>query len=284
MTGQLDKIDSIANNSEKSDLTYLLELSKTLLVKNYAAINRDWWNKATPIHASSKLYDLEKFKKGKTSLQATEIQEVGNVRGKTLLHLLCHFGMDTLSWARRGADATGVDISDRSIRLARKLSREIGIPAKFICSDIHDLPKVLDKKFDIIFASYGVLLWLSNIKKFAKIVNHFLSEKGMFYIVELHPFTNILSCDLKIDYKYFQKGPHIDDSNGTYTDWSADIKGFTYNWNYTLEDIINSLINEGLKIEYIHEFPYTMYDQFPGLMEKNKKGQYVLKDKKIQIP
>lgn len=253
-------------------------------MKDYAAINREWWNKVSPVHAASKLYNLESFKKGKTSLQSTEIKEVGNVRGKTLLHLLCHFGMDTLSWGRRGAIVTGVDLSDNSIKLAKKLSRETQIPATFICSDVLELPKILDKKFDIIFASYGVLLWLKNIKKFAKIVNQYLAPDGMFYIIELHPFTNILSADFKIDYKYFQKGVYIDDSTGTYTDWDADIKGFTYNWNYTIEDIINSLIKEGLKIDYIHEFPFTMYDQFPGLMEKNKKSQYVFKNKKIQIP
>jgi len=120
-----------------------------VLVKDYAAINRKWWNNATPAHAGSKFYDIPRFIKGKTSLQSIEIDELGKVRGKTLLHLLCHFGMDTLSWARKGAITTGVDISDSSIRLAKKLSRQTGIPSTFICSDIYELPKILDKKFDI---------------------------------------------------------------------------------------------------------------------------------------
>ena len=188
------------------------------------------------------------------------------------------------SVARLGAITTGVDLSDKSIKLAKRLSRETGIPATFICSDVYELPEVLDKKFDIIFASYGVLCWLSDIKKWAKIVNQYLKAGGMFYLVELHPFTNILSCDFKIYYKYFKKGPDIDDSPGTYTDWDADINSPTYLWNYTISDVLNTLIAEGLKIEYIHEFPFTMYDQFPGFMEQNKKGQYVLKNKKIQIP
>jgi len=253
-----------------------------VLVKDYAAINRKWWNNATPVHAGSKFYDIPRFIKGKTSLQSIEIDELGKVRGKTLLHLLCHFGMDTLSWARKGAITTGVDISDSSIRLAKKLSRQTGIPSTFICSDIYELPKILDKKFDIIFASYGVLLWLSNIKKFAEIINNFLCDGGIFYIVEVHPFTNILSYDFKLLYKYFDRGPDMDDS-GTYIDWEK-AKGVTYEWRYTIGDVINALVNNGLKIEYMHEFPFSMYDQFPGFMEKNKKGQYVLKNKKIQIP
>ena len=251
---------------------------------DYSKINKKWWNDVTPIHTRSKLYDLENFKKGKTSLQSIELKELGNIKGKTILHLLCHFGMDTLSFGRLGAKVTGVDLSDKAVEFAKKLSKEINTPAEFICSDVYKLPKVLNKKYDIIFASYGVLCWLSNIKKFAKIVSHFLKKGGTFYIVELHPFTNIFSYDFKISYNYFDKGPDIDDSNGTYADWNANIKSPTYLWSYTLEDLTNALIKEGLKIEYLHEFPFTMYDQFPGFMEQNKKGQYVLKNKKIQIP
>src|SRR4051794_2751395 len=118
---------------------------------DYSKINKKWWNDVTQIHAKSALYDLQSFKKGKSSLQALETEEVGDVRGKTLLHLLCHFGMDTLSFARQGAIVTGVDLSDTSIGLAKKLSRETKIPATFICSDIYALPKVLHKKYDIIF-------------------------------------------------------------------------------------------------------------------------------------
>ncbi len=251
---------------------------------DYSKINKKWWDTVTPIHSKSKLYDLPAFKKGKTNLQSIELQEVGNVKGKTLLHLMCHFGLDTLSWARRGAITTGVDLSRESIKLAKKISKEIAVPSDFICSDIYNLPKILDKKFDIVFASYGVLLWLSDIKKWAKIINHFLIKGGIFYIADTHPFTNMLSSDFEIFYKYFKKGPYRDDSSGTYTDWNAHVKGITYDWSYTISDVINALIVEGLKIEFIHEFPFTMYDQFPGFMEQNKKGQYVLKNKKIQIP
>ena len=253
-------------------------------MKDYSEINREWWNEVTPIHSKSKLYDLASFRKGKTSLNSTEIKELGNVKGKSLLHLMCHFGMDTLSWARKGAVVTGVDISDDSIKLAQKLSKEMDIPGTFICSDVYKLPKVLDKKFDIIFMSYGVLLWLSDIKKWAKIISHFLKKGGTFYIVELHPYTNMLSYEFKTEHKYFDKGPYMDDSEGTYSDWNAKIKTETYIWFYTMGDVINSLIDEGLKIQFVHEFPYTMYEQFPGLMKKNKKGQYVLKDAKTEVP
>lgn len=253
-------------------------------MKDYIVANKKWWNNVAPIHLRSKLYNLEEFKKGKNSLVSIEKDEIGDVTGKSLLHLLCHFGMDTLSWARLEARATGVDLSDKSIKLAKKLSKEINIPANFICSDVYELPKVLDKKFDIIFASYGVLCWLPNIKRWAKIVNHFLKKDGMFYIAELHPFTNILSYDFKLYQDYFDKGPFEDDSDGTYADWNAKIKGTTFLWNHTIGDVINALTSQGLKIEFVHEFPFSMYDQFPGFMKQNKKGQYVFKKRDIQIP
>lgn len=253
-------------------------------MKDYAKINKKWWNDVTPIHAKSKLYNLAAFKKGKTSLFDIELAELTDVKGKTLLHPFCHFGMDSLSWARKGAIVTGVDLSDKAITLAKQLRKETKVPATFICSDIYELPSVLDQKFDIIFMSYGVLCWVSKLKKWAKLINNFLKPGGIFYIVELHPFTTILSYDFKLHYKYFDKGPYVDDSSGTYTDWNEDVKGVTYEWSYTFSDVINALIQQELKIEFIHEFPYTMYDQFPGFMERNKKGQYILSNKKLQIP
>lgn len=253
-------------------------------MKDYLQLNKKWWDNVTSIHFRSKLYDFPSFKKGKSTLQTIELKEMGNVRSKTLLHLMCHFGLDTLSWAREGAKVTGVDLSNKSIKLAKKISKEINLPATFICSDIYRLPKVLDKKFDIIFTSYGVLCWLSSVKKWAKIINHFLKKGGTFYIAELHPFTNVLSYDFKLSYNYFDKEIYEDDSTGTYADWNANIKGSTYLRNYTIADVVNALIFEGLKITYVHEFPFTMYNQFPGFMKQNEKGQYILKDKKIQIP
>lgn len=253
-------------------------------MNNIVAANKKWWNEVTPIHSSSQLYNLKNFKKGQSSLQSIEKEELGNVKGKSLLHLMCHFGMDTLSWAREGAEVTGVDLSDESITLAQQLSTDLKIPGTFIASDIFALPKRLDKKFDIVFTSYGVLCWVSDIKKWAHLISSYLKKGGTFYIVELHPFTNMISHDFKVYFKYFDKGPYVDDSPGTYTDWNAKIKGNTYVWMHTLGEVVNALIEEGLTIEYIHEFPFTVYDQFPGHMKKDKNGHYILKNKDIQIP
>src|ERR1700726_4813238 len=108
----------------------------------YMKSNLDWWNDAALVHAGGDAYELETFKSGKSKLKPLELAEVGDVAGKSLLHLQCHFGLDTLSWARLGAKVTGIDFSDQGIRLAQTISKEAGIDAKFFCSNIYDLPGI----------------------------------------------------------------------------------------------------------------------------------------------
>ena len=132
--------------------------------------NRNNWNERTPVHAASDFYDMEAFKSGRITLKDIERREVGDVSGRTLLHLQCHFGQDTMSWSRLGAIATGVDFSEAAIELARSLNDELGLEARFICSNIYDLPDTLDEEFDIVFTSYGVLTWLPDLDKWAEVI------------------------------------------------------------------------------------------------------------------
>lgn len=157
--------------------------------------NKKVWDALTGPHLLSEFYDVEGFKAGNDWLRPLEIEEMGDVHGKTLLHLQCHFGQDTLSWGRRGAIVTGVDFSDEAIDYARKLSKETGIKADFICSDIYALPEILDQQFDIVFTSYGVLTWLPDLKRWAEVVAHFLKPGGFFYIVEIHPILYIIGYE-----------------------------------------------------------------------------------------
>jgi len=253
-------------------------------MEDYLRANQEWWNKATSIHANSKLYDLQGFKKGKSSLNTIELEELGDVQGKTLLHLQCHFGMDTLSWAREGAIATGVDLSEESIKLAKILSEEIKVPATFVTSDVYNLPNVLKGEFDIVFTSYGVLGWLPDLKKWTKVVNHFLKKGGTFYIAEIHPLTGIFDEKLVITDSYFREKPYIEKVTKDYTDNQVSIDGKTYNWTHPLSEVFNVLAEEGLTIEYLHEFPFTVYDRFPGLLKEDKQGHWRFKDSRIQLP
>jgi SAM-dependent methyltransferase len=251
--------------------------------------NLKHWNEVTPIHEKSKLYDIEGFKRGGNRLSPLERGEVGDVSGKSLLHLQCHFGLDTMSWARLGAKVTGVDFSDKAIDLAKSLSQELGIDADFICSDIYDLPKVLKEKFDVVFTSNGVLCWLPDLLEWAKIIARYLKPGGFFYIVESHPVADVFenerdTKELKARYSYFHSPqPAKWVPEGTYADKEAQVSNPTYEWTHSLSDIINSLISAGLRIDFLHEFPYLNWDFFP-FMEKDKDGWWRFKQGKETIP
>jgi SAM-dependent methyltransferase len=252
-------------------------------MEEYLKNNLDLWNELTPIHARSAFYDVEGFKQGKCTLDSIELGEVGDVTGKSLLHLQCHFGMDTLSWARFGAEATGVDFSDKAITLARSLSNETGIRTDFICSDIYQLPEVLSKKFDIVFTSRGVLGWLPDLDRWAKVIAHYLKPGGFFYIIEGHPFMMVFdekeSSELKVRYPYFHN-PEPDKwaPEQDYADKQAIITHPSYEWAHSLSDIVTSLINAGLRIEFLHEFPDIRYKQFPFMDEYKPRHWHIKGD------
>jgi SAM-dependent methyltransferase len=247
--------------------------------------NRESWNELTTLHADSDFYDIDSFKKGKTSLNNIEIEELGDLKGKKILHLQCHFGMDTLSLARLGAEVVGVDISDTSIQKATELSIELEIPAKFIRSNVYDIENVVNETFDIVYTSYGAINWLDDLDKWARIVHHYLKPNGIFYMVEFHPLRYMLNDKSEIYRSYFKSKPIETVVEKSYTDKSELLnKGLKHvEWHHSLSEVINSLISRGLKIEFLNEFPYQVYNCFPNLIE-NGKGNWVSEKYGDKIP
>ncbi len=240
--------------------------------EDYFEANKELWNERTMVHKDSAFYDLEGFKQGKSSLNQIELHEVGDVKGKTILHLQCHFGMDTMSWAREGALVTGVDISDEAIGLAKNISQELQLNAEFTCCNIYDLASQHDKKYDIVFTSYGTIGWLPDLNKWAEVVNHFLRPGGVFYIIDFHPVLWMMDDDLQfIKYNYFNKNVISEASNGTYADRDAAIRSKEYSWNHPLSDIFSALLRNGLQISSFHEFPYSPYNCFNNLEQGDDK-------------
>lgn len=248
--------------------------------KNCLSTNKRFWNERVSIHKGSELYGLEEFRKGKNKLHALERNELGDVRGKKILHLQCHFGMDTLSLEMLGAEVTGVDFSEEAIRAAEELRDELGFKSRFILCDIADLDDVLNEKFDIVFTSYGVVTWLPDIEKWGRTIANHLKNDGFFYIAEIHPASLIFDntdADLSFEarYPYFrQEKPLKFDEPGTYAVKDAvTTNNTTYEWTHSLSDIFMSLINAGLKILFFHEHPFTVWEHFPG-MKKGEDGYY----------
>ena len=252
--------------------------------------NRRSWDARTPTHFKSRFYDVDGFRASASSLNSLEIEEVGDVEGKSLLHLQCHFGMDSMSWARLGAKVTGVDFSEEAISRARSLSEELGIDAEFVGSNVYELPDVLDDRFDVVFTSYGVLTWLPDLEPWAKVIAHFLEPGGFFYIVDGHPFGSVFydeedAVDLRPFYPYSTRGagPIAFEPDSTYTDGPDEEYGPTFEWGHSVGDILNSLISAGLVVEYFHEHHFTAYQALP-MMERSEDGWWRLPEGGESVP
>ena len=225
--------------------------------------NKKLWNKRTIVHKDSSFYDVPSFLQGKSSLTKIETEELGEVSGKKILHLQCHFGMDSLSLARMGADVTGVDLSDTAIEEARKLNDQLSLNAKFICCNVYDLKEHLNGRFDIVFTSYGVIGWLPDLTKWAEIISGFLRPGGFFYMAEFHPMVWMFDDDFtEIEYYYHNRETITVDSHGTYTNFDADIRGREYSWNHSISEVLNPLLSQKLQLIFFNEFSYSPYPCF----------------------
>ncbi len=251
---------------------------------SYLDINKKLWNEKTSIHVNSDFYELEDFLKGKSSLKDIELELLGDISGKSILHLQCHFGQDSLSLARMGAHVTGLDISDKSIAKAKELNEELGQDAKFVCCDVYSAKKHINQKFDIVFSSYGTIGWLPDIDKWADIVSHFIKPGGQFVFVELHPAVWMYDANFKnILYSYFNGEAIVETTPGTYADPTANIELEEIGWNHGLAEVVSALLKRGLSLKHFEEFNYSPHNCFQG-MKEIAKGKYVIEHIGDKLP
>lgn len=243
----------------------------------YLEVNKIGWDRRAEKHYLSEFYDVEGFKKGRSSLRCIELEELANVRGKKILHLQCHFGLDSLSLARMGGVVTGVDFSSKAIEMAKLLSSETETPAHFVCSDVFDLPNVLRGKFDIVYTSYGALEWLPDMNRWGEIVSHFLASNGYLYVVEFHPFY----YSVQENAPYFCRGQPERIKEQSYTEQSGELEEFLV-WNHSIGTVVNAIVGNGMRLSYLKEFDFSPYNCFDNLVEK-ESGKFVL-ESEPQMP
>lgn len=253
-------------------------------MNNYIQINKTAWEKRTEVHIKSEMYNFETFMKGESSLPPLDIGLLGDLKGKSVLHLQCHFGMDTLSIARLGATWTvGVDVSESAIDKARELNKTLGTNASFICTDIYRLPEVLHETFDIVYTSYGVISWLGDLNNWGKIIAQYLKPGGRFIMVEFHPMLWMLDEQFKnLEYAYSRHEPYIT-TEGTYTDNGSETISETVNWSYGIAEHVNALIKNGLNISGLDELYYSPVNLF-GKMIQTGHMQYKIKGLEDIVP
>lgn len=236
------------------------------------AVNRRKWDEAVPLHVASPGYDVPAFLRGTSTLRPIEVKEVGPVRGKSLLHLQCHFGLDTLSWARRGARVTGVDYSRPAVRAAKRLAREAGLSARFLESNVYDLADSLGEQFDIVYTAKGALCWLPDIDRWAEVVARFLRPGGRFYLLEDHPVIDVFpngatTTRLEAKLPYFNARAMREEFDGTYATSAKMRHRVSYSWNHTVSETLSALIQHGIEIVLVREYPFSYWHRYPFMTE-----------------
>ncbi len=253
------------------------------------AANRRLWDERVDVHYRSAFYDVDSFRTGGSRISQFELDEIGEVANRDLLHLQCHFGLDTLSFARLGARVTGVDFSAPAVERARELAAELGLAATFVRSDVFELPGTLSGDFDIVYTSHGVLGWLPDLRRWAEVIAHFLRPGGVFYMAEIHPVAQALddaeeATEPRLRYPYFSLPAALEfPVAGSYAEPTATFAEPTeYTWTHDLGEIVTSIAGAGLRIDLLHEHPFNAW-RLPFLVLRD--GQWRLPtDTKGELP
>lgn len=233
------------------------------MIENAFDANRKLWNARVPHHLSSAMYDVPGFVAGKGTLSAMELELLGPVEGKQVLHLQCHFGQDSLSLARMGAQVTGLDISDVALSEARKLADQCGLQAEWVLSNVVEHQPRLDGRFDIVFTSFGTIGWLPDLAPWAANIKRYLKPGGRFVFVEFHPVVWMFDNDFRsVAYSYFNREAIVEEEEGSYADRTANIKLPSYGWNHDLGEVLSALLAEGLRIDTFKEYDGSPHNSF----------------------
>lgn len=257
--------------------------------------NERKWNELAEINyrSASSDYRVDAFlngPEGARDLHKTELEELGSVKDLDILHLQCHFGMDTLLLARKGArSVTGLDFSPVAIRQARELAQKAGIEARFVEGNLYDAPKLIDGTFDLVYVTWGTICWLPDIEGWARVVAHFVRPGGRFYFLDQHP-VSLSFDDLAPEphppvYDYFHKPePIAFDGTDAYADESAVLETKrSYEWTHPVGEVVTALIDAGLGIEYLHEFDTIAWKAL-AYMEPCEGGLYRLPQGMPRVP
>ncbi|MFJ6012521.1 class I SAM-dependent methyltransferase [Streptomyces sp. NPDC092952] len=253
--------------------------------------NRAHWDERVPIHAGSDFYDLAAFRAGKEALRDFELSEVGDVTGRSLLHLQCHIGVDTLSWARHGAaQVVGLDFSEPAVETARSLAHELGFSpdrAAFVAADVYDAAQAVpDSSYDIVYTGVGALNWLPDIVRWAETAASLVAPGGFLYLAEFHPMTDCLDdgTGTRVAYDYFSRDAWVDETPGTYADFDAPtVHNRSVEWTHPIGEVVSALAATGLRIEFLHEHDVSLFARFPTL-ERRDDGFYRFPADRPRIP
>ncbi|MEV5858518.1 class I SAM-dependent methyltransferase [Streptomyces sp. NPDC052071] len=259
--------------------------------EDWHEINRARWDERVPIHAAGDFYGLDAFLAGRDALRDFELAEVGDVTGRTLLHLQCHIGLDTLSWARHGAaHVVGLDFSGPAVETARGLARSLELPADraaFVAADVYDAAQAVpDSSYDIVYTGLGALNWLPDVTRWAEVAASLVAPGGFLYLAEFHSFTDCLDDETgsTVTYDYFSREAWVDDSPGTYADLDAvTVHNRSVEWQHPVGEVVSALAAAGLRIEFLHEHDASLFPRYQ-VLKRGGDGYYRFPSDRPRIP
>lgn len=238
--------------------------------ESYIEANKKLWNSRVEAHLHADFYNMHAFRQTRNSLNQIELELLGDVRNKTILHLQCHFGQDTLSLAHLGAMVTGIDFSEQAVQTARELNNEFGLHANFICCNVYDVPDFVKDEFDIVYTSYGTIGWLPDLKRWAAVIEKCLKPGGRFVMVDFHPFIWMMDETYsELKYAYTSDEVIHTVAQGSYAAVRNDSPLDEYGWNHSLSDIITALTAHQLQLLHFREHDGSPYSCFPDMVKDN---------------
>jgi SAM-dependent methyltransferase len=224
-------------------------------------VNRARWDELARVHGQDDYYDVDGFLAGGCALTARERAEVsaavGGVAGVDLLHLQCHFGLGTLSWARLGARATGLDFSAVAVERARRLADAAGLTATFVRADAQHLPDQLAAAFDLVFASYGVLCWIADVSAWMRTAATAMRPGGKLVLVDVHPLAQMIDTadPITCGFPYQGGAPRRFRAAGSYASSATDLRNQeTVQYPHGLGEIVTAAVGAGLRVDALTEY------------------------------
>jgi SAM-dependent methyltransferase len=254
---------------------------------DYLALNRAHWDEVTCIHVASPFYRTEAFKRGAMVLDPIALESVGDVGGKRLLHLQCHFGLDTLSLARLGAEVTGLDFSTPALKEARALSAQTDVAGRFIEANVLQPPPDLSG-FDVVFASWGAICWIPDIPAWMRTAANALKPGGRLVLIDGHPAMLMMAGEgptpFSVKYPYQTDEPIVTEDAGDYADANANLEANrTAEWMHGVGRILNAAIDAGLVIRRFDELDRVPWQALGQLVESGA-GYWRLPDGVPTLP
>lgn len=247
-------------------------------------MNLAWWQAAARVHrqATEGYYDPAPLLDGHGALTGPEEQALsfacpGGVEGLEVLHMQCHLALDGIRLARRGARVTGLDFSSEALAGAADLARRCGVELALVQADATSLPAALHGRFDLVWATVGVISWHQDLRAWMRSAAAALRPGGRLVLHELHPlYTMPASIEpFVVDFPYSGGSGHAYEESGTYASPQAELEAsVSVSFAHGLGEIVNAAVDSGLRVERLDEHLEAEFDPRGQLLTVEADGRF----------